>query len=234
MPRHRIAAIDWQQVETELNEYGHARTGKFLTAQECDSLVESYTNEHLFRKRIIMSRHGFGQGEYQYFDNPLPELVAELRAGLYPALAAIANRWADALKLAELFPTDHAGFLQRCRAGGQTRPTPLILKYGPGDYNCLHRDLYGELSFPIQVAFMLDTPGESFTGGEFILTEQRPRMQSRAEVVSLERGEAVIFPVDQRPVQGTRGTYRVRMRHGVSRVQSGHRHTLGIIFHDAT
>jgi hypothetical protein len=180
-----------------------------------------------------MSRHGFGRGEYKYFAYPLPELVAILRSGLYPPLAEIANRWNESMKVAAPYPSDHAGYLARCHKAGQNRPTPLLLQYGPGDYNCLHQDLYGDLVFPLQVTLLLSRPGEDFTGGEFVLTEQRPRMQSRAEVVPLVQGEAVIFPVHHRPVRGTRGTYRVNMRHGVSRLRFGHRHTLGIIFHDA-
>ena len=180
-----------------------------------------------------MARHGFGRGEYKYFDYPLPELVAALRAALYPPLADIANRWNEALGVDVRFPREHATYLARCRKAGQTKPTPLLLTYDIGDYNCLHQDLYGEHVFPLQVAFLLSRPGEDFTGGEFVLTEQRPRMQSRAEIVSLTQGEAVIFPVHHRPVQGTRGTYRVNMRHGVSRLRAGRRHTLGIIFHDA-
>jgi len=180
-----------------------------------------------------MSRHGFGRGEYKYFAYPLPESVAILRSELYPPLAEIANRWNESMNVAAPYPSDHAGYLARCHKAGQNRPTPLLLQYGPGDYNCLHQDLYGDLVFPLQVTLLLSRPGEDFTGGEFVLTEQRPRMQSRAEVVPLVQGEAVIFPVHHRPVRGTRGTYRINMRHGVSRLRSGHRHTLGIIFHDA-
>ena len=180
-----------------------------------------------------MARHGFGRGEYRYFAYPLPDLVANLRAAFYPPLAAIANRWNAAMAIDARYPDDHDAFLDRCRAAGQARPTPLLLKYGPGDFNCLHQDLYGALAFPLQVAILLAEPGHDFTGGEFVLTEQRPRMQSRAEVVPLRRGDGVIFPVHHRPVQGTRGVYRVNLRHGVSRVRSGHRSTLGIIFHDA-
>jgi hypothetical protein len=185
------------------------------------------------RSRIVMARHGFGRGEYKYFAYPLPDLVADLRETLYPPLADIANRWNETMGIDLGYPRDHAGYLARCRKAGQAKPTPLLLQYGPGDYNCLHQDLYGENVFPLQVAFLLSRPGEDFTGGEFVLTEQRPRMQSRAEIVPLVQGEGVIFPVHHRPVQGTRGSYRVNMRHGVSRLRSGHRHTLGIIFHDA-
>ena len=187
----------------------------------------------LFRSRVVMARHGFGRGEYKYFAYPLPELVATLRGALYPPLADIANRWNESMAIGLRFPRDHATYLARCHKAGQTKPTPLLLAYGAGDYNCLHQDLYGEHVFPLQVAFLLSRPGEDFTGGEFVLTEQRPRMQSRAEIVPLTQCEGVIFPVHHRPVQGTRGTYRVNMRHGVSRLRSGRRHTLGVIFHDA-
>ena len=179
-----------------------------------------------------MARHGFGRGEYKYFAYPLPEIVAELRTTIYPRLAPIADRWNEAMGIPVRYPEAHNEFLARCHAAGQTRPTPLLLQYGPGDYNALHQDVYGEQVFPFQVAFLLSEPGRDFTGGEFVLTEQRPRMQSRAEVVPLVEGEAVIFPVHHRPAQGTRGVYRVNMRHGVSRLRSGHRHTLGVIFHD--
>ena len=197
------------------------------------ALVESYASDAPFRSRVVMARHGFGRGEYKYFAYPLPELVAALREALYPPLAAVANRWNDAMGTRVRFPHDHAAYLVRCHKAGQTKPTPLLLAYEAGDYNCLHQDLYGEHVFPLQIAFLLSRPGDDFTGGEFVLTEQRPRMQSRAEIVPLVQGEGVIFPVHHRPVQGTRGIYRVNMRHGVSRLRSGHRHTLGIIFHDA-
>lgn len=229
----RIAALDWRGIDVALDERGCATTGPLLTAAECDALVQGYDAEDGFRSRVVMARHGYGKGEYKYYAYPLPELVGGLRTALYPALAEVANRWAAALGLDAGFPKDHAGFLARCHAAGQQRPTPLLLRYGPGDYNCLHQDLYGELHFPLQAAILLSRPGPDFTGGEFVLTEQRPRMQSRAEVVGLRQSEAVIFAVNQRPVAGTRGTYRVAMRHGVSRLHTGHRHTLGIIFHDA-
>ena len=204
-----------------------------LSPSECAALAAAYDEPGLYRSRIIMARHGFGRGEYQYFAAPLPATVAGLRAALYPPLAKIANRWNEQLGLDARFSDTHEDFLAVCHAAGQTRPTPLILKYEAGDYNCLHQDLYGDLVFPLQVAFLLSEPGRDFTGGEFVLTEQRPRMQSRAEVVSLRQGEGVIFPVHHRPVQGTRGVYRTNMRHGVSGLRSGRRFTLGIIFHDA-
>ena len=228
----RVAALDWPAIGAALDQYGCATTGPLLTPAECDALVAAYDAPTGFRSHIIMARHGFGRGEYKYFDAPLPRLVDQVRTALYPPLAAVANRWAETLGTAP-FPPAHAAFLARCHAAGQTRPTPLLLRYGPGDYNCLHQDLYGDLHFPLQAAFLLSRPGEDFTGGEFVLTEQRPRMQSRAEVVPLRQGEAVIFAVNQRPVMGTRGPYRVAMRHGVSRLHTGHRHTLGVIFHDA-
>jgi uncharacterized protein len=204
-----------------------------LSETDCAALRDCYATDDLFRSRVVMARHGYGRGEYRYFRYPLPDRVAQLRASLYPPLAAVANRWHEALRIDVRFPADHATFLQRCHDAGQTRPTPLVLKYGEGDYNCLHQDLYGEHVFPLQVALLLSEPGCDFTGGEFVLTEQRPRMQSRVEVVPLRRGDGVVFPVRQRPVRGTRGVYRVTLRHGVSRVRSGNRHTLGIIFHDA-
>jgi hypothetical protein len=229
----RIAALDWAGIAAEIDAHGCATTGALLTPGECAALAGAYAADALFRSRVVMARHGFGRGEYKYFAYPLPELVAVLRAALYPALAGIANRWNEAMGVAARYPGDHAGFLALCHAGGQTRPTPLLLQYGAGDYNCLHQDIYGELVFPLQATFLLSRPQADFTGGEFVLTEQRPRMQSRAEVVALAQGEGVIFPVHHRPVNGTRGTYRVNMRHGVSRIRSGQRHTAGIIFHDA-
>jgi hypothetical protein len=211
-----------------LDESGYAVLPKALTSAQCDELIALYTEPRLFRSRVVMARHNFGRGEYQYFAYPLPPLVQELRSSLYAELAPIANRWGETQ-----YPPTHAEYLERCHGAGQTRPTPLLLRYEAGDYNCLHRDLYGEDVFPLQVAFLLSAPGEDFTGGEFVLTEQRPRMQSRVEVVPLSRGDAVVFAVNQRPVRGTRGTYRVAMRHGVSRIRSGRRYTMGIIFHDA-
>jgi hypothetical protein len=229
----RIAALDWPRIATDLEAHGCAVMSAVLSPQECGALAKTYTADGPFRSRIVMARHGFGRGEYKYFAYPLPDVVASLRGALYPPLASIANRWNETLGIAVPYPDEHAAFLERCHQAGQNRPTPLLLHYGAGDYNCLHQDLYGEHVFPLQATFLLAQPQEDFTGGEFILLEQRPRMQSRAEVVSLHRGDGVIFPVHQRPVQGKRGWYRVNMRHGVSRVHSGQRHTLGIIFHDA-
>jgi hypothetical protein len=205
-----------------------------LTAAECDDVAALYALDRGFRSHIIMARHGFGRGEYRYFAYPLPPLVLGLRGALYPYLAPIANQWHERLKMEVRFPAEHAAFIERCHAAGQRRPTPLLLQYGEGDYNCLHQDLYGEHVFPLQVAVLLSAPERDFEGGEFILTEQRPRMQSRAEVVPLTKADAVVFAVNSRPVAGKRGDYRVTMRHGVSRVRSGHRHTLGVIFHDST
>jgi hypothetical protein len=225
-------AIDWAAAADSLGAYGCAVIGPLLTPDDCVALAAGYDDDAQFRSRVVMARHGFGRGEYKYFAYPLPEPVATLRAALYPPLADIANRWNAAMGIDTRFPAGHAAFLQRCHAAGQTRPTPLLLRYGAGDYNCLHQDVYGEHVFPLQVAFLLSEPGRDFSGGEFVLTEQRPRMQSRAEVVPLRQGQGVIFPVHHRPVQGTRGVYRVNMRHGVSRLRDGRRHTLGIIFHD--
>lgn len=229
----RIAGLDWNRIAAELDDHGCAVTGPLLGIADCDSFAAGYDDDARFRSRIVMARHGFGRGEYKYFAHPLPEAVAVLRTALYPRLAAVANRWNEAMGLPVRFPEAHAAFLARCHAAGQTRPTPLLLRYGPGDYNCLHQDVYGEHVFPLQVAILLSRPGTDFTGGEFVLTEQRPRMQSRAEVVPLLAGHGVVFPVRHRPVRGTRGIYRVTMRHGVSRIRGGRRHTLGIIFHDA-
>lgn len=229
----RLATLDWQRIAASLDAEGCAHIGAVLSPAECRSLAAMYDDDARFRSRIVMTRHGFGRGEYKYFAAPLPEVVAALRTALYPPLAAIANRWNAALGVEVRYPEAHEDFLARCRRAGQTKPTPLLLRYGEGDYNCLHQDLYGEQVFPLQVAFLLSEPARDFTGGEFVLTEQRQRMQSRAEVVPLGQGDGVIFPVHHRPVQGKRGVYRVTMRHGVSRVRSGHRHTLGVIFHDA-
>jgi hypothetical protein len=218
----------------DLDERGSAVTGPLLTAEECAALRGGYDDSGTFRSKVIMARHGFGRGEYKYFSYPLPETVADLRTALYPHLAPVANRWEQALGRRGTYPADHAAYLARCHAAGQQRPTPLLLKYTAGDYNCLHQDLYGELAFPLQLTVLLSAPGRDFTGGEFVLTEQRPRMQSRVEVVPLAEGEGVVFAVNQRPVQGTRGVYRVTLRHGVSRLRAGERFTLGVIFHDAT
>lgn len=224
---------DWAHITATLNRHGSAVLPQLLSARECEAVASLYADARQFRSRVVMQRHGFGQGEYQYFSYPLPDLVARLRTTLYPQLVGVANAWNQAMGIDVRYPAAHADFLARCHAAGQERPTPLLLQYGPGDYNCLHQDLYGEHVFPIQVAVLLSRPGEDFTGGEFVLTEQRPRMQSRPEVVPLRQGDAVVFAVHHRPVQGSRGFYRVNMRHGVSTVRSGHRHTLGIIFHDA-
>jgi len=229
----RVAALDWPGLSVDLDRYGCTVTGPLLSANECAALAASYPQDNLFRSRVIMARHGFGRGEYKYFSYPLPELIQELRSSLYPALAEVANRWNEAMGIAVRFPALHEDFLRRCHDAGQPKPTPLLLQYGPGDYNCLHQDLYGEHVFPLQATVLLSEPGADFSGGEFVLTEQRPRMQSRAEVAPLRQGEVVIFPVHHRPVQGTRGVYRVNMRHGVSRIREGQRHTLGVIFHDA-
>lgn len=229
----RVAGLDWSRLAAGLDAYGCAVMGPLLTPAECASLAASYERENLFRSRVIMARHGFGRGEYQYFGYPLPAAVAELRAAFYPRLAAIAGRWNEAMGIRTRYPDDLDSFLARCHEARQGKPTPLLLRYGPGDYNCLHQDLYGEHVFPLQMTFLLSEPGVDFTGGEFVLTEQRPRMQSRPEVVALRQGEAVIFAVNQRPARGSRGIYRVTMRHGVSRLRSGQRYTLGIIFHDA-
>jgi hypothetical protein len=229
----RVDAIDWERVGADLDAQGCAVLDHVLPADACGELAALYPDDARFRSRVVMGRHGFGRGEYKYFAYPLPEPIASLRPQLYAALQGIANRWNAAMGIEVRYPATHAAFLDRCHAAGQARPTPLLLQYGAGDYNCLHQDLYGEHVFPLQVAILLSEPGEDFTGGEFVLTEQRPRMQSRPEVVPLRRGDAVVFAVHHRPVQGTRGIYRVTMRHGVSRIRSGHRHTAGIIFHDA-
>ena len=230
----RSAALAWPRVSAELDAQGAATIEQLLTRDECDGLVALYAQDAAFRSRVVMARHGFGRGEYKYFAYPLPSLIAGLRTRLYERLVPIANRWATALGSALQYPDDHAEFLARCHAAGQLRPTPLLLAYREDDYNCLHQDLYGEHVFPLQVAILLSEPGRDFTGGELVITEQRPRMQSRAMVVPLRQGDAVAFAVHHRPVQGTRGNYRVNLRHGVSRIRAGHRHTAGVIFHDAT
>ena len=229
----RIAALDWLAVAAALDRDGWAVLPGLLSADQCDATAALYGQEALFRSHVQMARHGFGRGEYRYFAYPLPPLVAGLRGALYPRLALVANRWHERMGRDERFPADHPDYRARCHAAGQVRPTPLLLQYGPGDYNSLHRDLYGAEVFPLQVAVLLSAPGDDFTGGEFVLTEQRPRMQSRAAVVPLGKGDAVVFAVNERPVAGSRGDYRVAMRHGVSEIRSGARHTLGVIFHDA-
>ncbi|WP_460145864.1 2OG-Fe(II) oxygenase [Pseudomonas sp. S2_A02] len=226
-------ALDWALLAQLLDQDGCAVIRSFLSPETCDEISALYDRPEPFRSKVVMARHGFGRGEYKYFKYPLPDPVARLRSALYPQLVPIANRWYESMDLPTRFPESHEAFLQRCHAAGQERPTPLLLQYGPQDYNCLHQDLYGEHVFPLQVAILLSEPGEDFTGGEFVLTEQRPRMQSRPQVIGLKKGDALIFAVNQRPVKGVRGYYRVTMRHGVSRLHSGKRHTLGIIFHDA-
>jgi hypothetical protein len=230
--RH-AAAIDWSTVEADLDAQGWAILPKLLAAQECDAIAGLYDKSEGFRSHVVMARHGFGRGEYRYFAYPLPSLIEQLRTTLYPQLVPIANRWHETLGIDVRFPADHAAFIERCHAAGQTRPTPLLLQYGKDDYNCLHQDIYGEHVFPLQAAILLSEPGADFAGGEFVLTEQRPRMQSRVAVVPLSKGDAVVFAVNSRPMQGARGAYRVNLRHGVSKLRAGRRHTLGIIFHDA-
>jgi hypothetical protein len=229
----RVAAYDWQSLTSELDGNGCVILPKLLSPDECRAIAALYSEESHFRSRVVMGRHGFGRGEYRYFSYPLPDMIGGLRTAIYPHLAGLANSWNERMGTDQRYPADHGSYLARCREAGQVRPTPLLLQYGPGDYNCLHQDLYGDLVFPIQIAILLSEPERDFTGGEFVLTEQRPRMQSRAEVVPLRQGDAVAFAVHNRPVQGTRGTYRVNLRHGVSRLRSGVRHTAGIIFHDA-
>jgi uncharacterized protein len=229
----RVQAIDWDATAVDLDARGSAVIAELISAHDCTTLASLYSRDELFRSRVVMSRHGFGQGEYKYFAYPLPDFIAGLRAALYPQLVPIANRWYEAMGIDVRFPARHAEFIARCHAAGQRRPTPLLLKYGADDYNCLHQDLYGEHVFPLQLTILLSAPERDFEGGEFVMTEQRPRMQSRPQVVPLRQGDAVVFAVHQRPVRGVRGYYRVNLRHGVSRVRSGHRHTAGIIFHDA-
>jgi hypothetical protein len=228
-----LAAVDWRDVASSLDERGYATTSALLTTEQCRGLAALYDRDEAFRSRVVMQAHGFGRGEYKYLRYPLPGPVEALRQAIYPRLAPIANRWRERLREEGRFPPALAAYLKRCHAAGQERPTPLILKYQAGDYNCLHQDLYGDLVFPLQLTVLLSAPEDDFTGGEFLLVEQRPRAQSKGEVVPLRQGEAVIFPVHHRPVEGTRGPYRVTMRHGVSRLRSGQRFTLGIIFHDA-
>jgi hypothetical protein len=230
----RCSELDWPRIARDLDEQGNATVQALLTPEQCDAIAAMYSSDDLFRSRVIMARHGFGRGEYQYFSYPLPEVVADLRTQIYPHLAPIANRWNQSLAIDVTYPDNHAQFIKRCHEAGQRKPTPLLLRYGAGDYNCLHQDLYGEHVFPLQLAVLLSQPGADFTGGEFVLTEQRPRMQSRPQVVALSKGDAVIFAVQHRPMRGSRGFYKVNLRHGVSSLHSGQRHTLGIIFHDAT
>ncbi len=229
----RIGKLDWAEITADLDARGCAVMKSVLTPAGCRALAATYPKEAPFRRRIVMARHGYGRGEYKYWAYPLPAVIEALRAALYPRLVGVANRWNESMRLDARYPAGHAEYLERCHAAGQTKPTPLLLRYEEGDYNCLHQDLYGDLVFPLQVAILLSVPGRDFTGGEFVLTEQRPRMQSRAEVVALDQGDAVIFAVRERPAQGARGTHRVKLRHGVSRIRSGLRHTAGIIFHDA-
>jgi len=229
----RIERLDWQQVSNELDQQGYGILGGLVRSEECDALASLYSEDQRFRSRIVMERFSFGRGEYKYFDYPLPDTVSGLRSALYSHLQPIANHWNEVMEINVQYPKEHSQYINRCLKAGQLKPTPLLLQYGPGDFNCLHQDLYGEHVFPIQVTVLLSQPGRDFTGGEFLLVEQRPRMQSRAEVVPLRRGDAVAFAVHHRPVHGKRGPYRVNLRHGVSRVRSGCRSTLGIIFHDA-
>jgi hypothetical protein len=229
----RVGGYDWAIVSAHLDAHGWAMLPKLLTPSEAAAVAGFFNDDSRFRSHIIMARHGFGRGEYKYFAYPLPDKVADLRTALYARLVPIANRWNESMGIDVRYPDAHADFIERCHKAGQMRPTPLLLQYGEGDFNALHQDVYGEHVFPLQTAILLAEPQKDFTGGEFVLTEQRPRMQSRAEVVPLDRGDGVVWAVRSRPVQGTRGTYRVNMRHGVSRLRSGHRHTLGVIFHDA-
>jgi uncharacterized protein len=229
----RVRTFDWERVSQDLDAQGSAVIEGLLSPDECQALAGRYPKDDTFRSRVVMERHGFGRGEYKYFSYPLPDLIAALRTAIYPHLIPIANRWNDVMGIDVRYPEKHADFIERCHRAGQVRPTPLLLQYGAGDYNCLHQDLYGEHAFPLQLTILLSKPDNDFTGGEFVMTEQRPRMQSRPIVVPLREGDGVVFAVHHRPVPGTRGVYRVNLRHGVSRVRSGHRHTLGIIFHDA-
>jgi hypothetical protein len=229
----RVEAISWEQVSQDLDAEGNAVIKDILSMDECDKIRDLYEKKEIFRSQVVMERHGFGRGEYRYFGYPLPALIADLRTLVYPHLVPIANRWNESMGINVLYPAKHAEFIDRCHQAGQDKPTPLILKYGPDDYNCLHQDLYGEHVFPLQLAILLSEPNQDFTGGEFVMTEQRPRMQSRPMVVPLRKGDGVVFAVQNRPVRGKKSVYRVNLRHGVSRLRSGSRHTLGIIFHDA-
>lgn len=228
-----VETIDWEQVSQDLDAQGSAMLERLLSPNGCQAMAGLYSNDNIFRSHIVMARHGFGRGEYKYFSYPLPRLVTLLRTSVYPHLALIANRWNNTMNIDVRYPVKHADFIERCHQAGQIRPTPLLLQYGAEDYNCLHQDIYGEHVFPLQLAILLSEPDKDFTGGEFVITEQRPRMQSRPMVVPLRQGDGVVFAVHNRPVQSNRGVYRVNLRHGVSRIRSGHRHTLGIIFHDA-
>jgi hypothetical protein len=230
----RLGEFDWQQIGRDLDHQGNAVMERLLSPEQCRAIAGLYSNDDLFRSRVVMGRHGFGRGEYKYFSYPLPDLLDRLRTEVYPHLVGVANRWNEAMGIDTRYPDTHADFIERCHKAGQKRPTPLLLQYGADDYNCLHQDLYGEHVFPIQLAILLSEPNTDFTGGEFVMTEQRPRMQTRPMIVPLRQGDGVVFAVHNRPVQGTRGAYRVNLRHGVSRIRSGHRHTVGIIFHDAT
>jgi uncharacterized protein len=229
----RVKTLDWERVSQDLDAQGSAMIQRLLSPNECQAVAGLYPKDDIFRSHVVMGQHGFGRGEYKYFGYPLPDLIAGLRTAVYPHLVPIANRWNNAMGIDVRYPEKHAHFIERCRQAGQVRPTLLLLQYGADDYNCLHQDLYGEHVFPLQLAILLSEPNKDFTGGEFVMTEQRPRMQSRPIVVPLRQGDGVVFAVHHRPVQGTRGVYRVNLRHGVSRIRSGHRHTVGIIFHDA-
>jgi uncharacterized protein len=228
-----LTAIAWDRVSRELDAQGNAKLDRVLTADECRALSNLYEQDDVFRSTVVMQRHGFGRGEYRYFNYPLPSLIAELRTAVYPRLVSLANRWNEAMGMSVRYPKEHKDYLERCHRAGQKKPTPLLLRYGPDDYNCLHQDLYGEHLFPLQLTILLSEPDRDFTGGEFVMTEQRPRMQSRPMVVSLRQGDGVVFAVRNRPVQGSKGVYRVTLRHGVSRIRSGERYALGIIFHEA-
>lgn len=230
--QQRVNTLDWDRISHDLDTQGNAVISGLLSGAECQTIAALYSDDSIFRSRVVMARHGFGRGEYKYFGYPLPKLIAELRTAVYPHLVPIANRWNSAMRIEVRYPEKHADFIERCHQAGQVKPTPLLLEYGADDYNCLHQDVYGEHVFPLQLAVLLSEPDQDFTGGEFVMTEQRPRMQSRPMVVPLRQGDGVVFAVHHRPVRGTRGEYRVNLRHGVSRIRSGHRHTLGIIFHD--
>jgi uncharacterized protein len=229
----RVRTFDWERLSKDLDAQGCAVIERVLSPEKCQALAGLYPKDDIFRSRVVMEQYGFGRGEYKYFSYPLPDLIATLRTAIYPHLVPIANRWNNAMGIDVRYPERHADFIERCHQAGQVRPTPLLLQYGAGDYNCLHQDLYGEHAFPLQLTILLSKPDKDFTGGEFVMTEQRPRLQSRPIVVPLRQGDGVVFAVHNRPVNGTRGAYRVNLRHGVSRIRSGHRHTVGIIFHDA-